>query len=212
MLPQHEFFRDNGFLLVQNVFTPEECVGVTKRMFEHCGPPDTMCPKSEGAYALFDDFLFPKKEIFERAIGLELHPTYTYTRIYRPDELLMVHVDRESCEITATVTISFDGDAIWPIYLLDRPKSIEVRDRYISKNLQHYEVDKNDFQNQIALTVNVGDAAIFRGMDLFHWRKEYTQGKWQIQMFMHYVDANGPCKDFKWDKRERLGISKKGPY
>jgi hypothetical protein len=212
MLPQHEFFRDNGFMLVQNVFTPEECLEVTERMFLKCEPPDSMCPKSEGAYALFDDYLYKKKEIFERAIGLELHPTYTYTRLYRPNELLWMHVDRESCEVTASVTISFKGNSIWPIYFLERQKSLEVRDKYIMKNIQYYEVDQNDIQNQIAVTIDAGDAAVFRGMELFHWRREYTQGEWQIQMFLHYVDANGPCKDFKWDKREQLGIKKKGPY
>jgi hypothetical protein len=25
-----------------------------------------------------------------------------------------------------------------------------------------------------------------------HWREKYTEGQWQAQVFLHYVDANGP--------------------
>lgn len=36
------------------------------------------------------------------------------------------------------------------------------------------------------------------------------QNKQQIQCFLHYVNANGPYKEFKYDKRPMMGLVK--PY
>jgi hypothetical protein len=52
-----------------------------------------------------------------------------------------------------------------------------------------------------------GDITIYRGCDAEHWRDPYT-GKQQIQLFLHYVDANGIYKDYKFDKRPLLGLKK----
>jgi hypothetical protein len=55
--------------------------------------------------------------------------------------------------------------------------------------------------------MEVGDAVLYRGCEKYHWRDEF-KGKWQAQVFLHYVDQNGPHADWKYDKRESLGISK----
>ena len=52
-----------------------------------------------------------------------------------------------------------------------------------------------------------GDMAIYKGCDIEHWRDPY-EGNQQIQLFLHYVDANGIHKDWKFDKRPFLGIKK----
>jgi hypothetical protein len=44
-------------------------------------------------------------------------------------------------------------------------------------------------------------------MDKWHWREEF-KGTWQAQVFLHYVDQNGPHAEWKHDKREKLGVSK----
>jgi PKHD-type hydroxylase len=56
--------------------------------------------------------------------------------------------------------------------------------------------------------MSIGDAVMYRGMDKYHWREPYTEGKWQAQVFVHYVDQNGPHAEWKYDKRESLGVSK----
>jgi PKHD-type hydroxylase len=48
-------------------------------------------------------------------------------------------------------------------------------------------------------------------MDKWHWREPYFEGKWQAQVFLHYVDQNGPHAEWKYDKRESLGVSR-NPY
>ena len=45
-----------------------------------------------------------------------------------------------------------------------------------------------------------GDAVIYLGCELEHWREPFT-GDFQIQTFLHYVNKNGPNKEWKYDKR-----------
>jgi hypothetical protein len=52
-----------------------------------------------------------------------------------------------------------------------------------------------------------GDLAIYKGCEVEHWRDPY-EGNQQIQLFLHYVDANGEFKNWKFDKRTMLGIKK----
>tara|TARA_A100001201_G_scaffold143530_1_gene145613 strand:- start:147 stop:701 length:555 start_codon:yes stop_codon:yes gene_type:complete len=50
-----------------------------------------------------------------------------------------------------------------------------------------------------------GDAIIYLGCEVEHERKEFL-GDWHSQFFIHYVDAEGPNKEFIFDKRGRLGV------
>ena len=49
-----------------------------------------------------------------------------------------------------------------------------------------------------------GDAVIYRGVEYEHWRDEF-QGDGQAQVFLHYVDQNGPYKHHKFDTRPDVG-------
>jgi hypothetical protein len=55
------------------------------------------------------------------------------------------------------------------------------------------------------VSLQAGDMAIYKGCEVEHWRDPY-EGNQQIQLFLHYVDANGIYKAFKFDKRIFLGI------
>jgi hypothetical protein len=57
------------------------------------------------------------------------------------------------------------------------------------------------------VNLSPGDLVIYRGCDLSHWRKpfEYPTEVWHVQGFFHYVDANGPYTEFKYDKRNSIG-------
>ena len=51
---------------------------------------------------------------------------------------------------------------------------------------------------------------IYRGEKVEHWREAFNapMGAWQTQVFLHYVDKNGPYGDFcKFDSRPALGLS-----
>ena len=51
------------------------------------------------------------------------------------------------------------------------------------------------------IEMSPGDAVIYLGCELDHWRDNF-EGDYHIQSFLHYVDKEGPNKDFKYDKRD----------
>ena len=119
-----------GFLDVENC---NELTAELKRLVKAKQTVnDVQCPTSEaihGAMA-FDKLLVDLLPHFEKASGKRLYPTYSYARLYKKGEKLKIHTDRESCEISATLTLGFDGEA-WPIYMGDEgektlPKSLWV--------------------------------------------------------------------------------------
>lgn len=72
-----------------------------------------------------------------------------------------------------SATICIDSDGTkWPIYMGGTP-----------------------------MELNPGDAVIYNGCHIEHWREAFT-GDYQMQVFLHYVDANGPYKEFANDNEE----------
>ena len=128
-----------------------------------------------GIYAdhLFESLLLTKLPVMEKETNLKLFPTYSYWRMYTYGSQLKKHKDRPSCEISVTVHISGESNN-FPIFIEGEEIHTEP-----------------------------GDAIIYKGMELEHWRnplKQYIQ--WQV--FLHYVNQNGPYKDFKFDRRNKI--------
>ena len=170
-----------GFL---NVMNCKELTAELKRLVDSREThKDEQCPTSEAIHgaAAFDKLLVDLLPYFEKISGKRLYPTYSYARLYKTGEKLAIHTDRESCEISATLTLGFDGNA-WPIYMGDKNK-----------------------ENASKIVMDVGDAVLYRGIEKHHWRKKF-KGNWQAQVFLHYVDADGPHKEWKFDKRPNLGL------
>jgi len=144
---------------------------------------DSQCPLSESIRdtVTFDKLLQDLLPNIEEATGKKLYPTYAYARLYQPGDELKIHVDRPACEISATLTLGFEGD-VWPIYVGDRE-------------------DKSD---AVEIIMEPGDIAIYKGLEKYHWREKYTEGKWQAQVFLHYVEIGGPHEEWKFDKRNGL--------
>lgn len=188
MCDQLSQFVVEKYVHLKDFLAKESCAELTtelKRLVaEKQTTQDSQCPKSEaihGAMA-FDKLLVDLLPYFEKASGKRLYPTYSYARLYAPNDELTIHTDRESCEISATLTLGFDGD-VWPIYMGDEGKA-----------------------NPSKIDMAVGDAVLYRGCDKHHWRETYTEGKWQAQVFLHYVDADGPHREWKFDKRPSLNL------
>lgn len=187
-----EQFEKNKYVYISDVLSKEECSKLTEYMFtlskEGKLEKDPQCPLSGAIYGdqVFDSILERLKKPLSDQLGIDLLPTYTYARLYERGEVLKRHSDRPSCEISATMTLGFDPDeTVWPIFF--------------AKN-------KSDSVGT-PLNIDVGDLVMYKGEELPHWRPKF-EGKWQVQVFFHYVDANGPHKDYKYDGRKALGISK----
>jgi predicted 2-oxoglutarate/Fe(II)-dependent dioxygenase YbiX len=160
---------------------------------------DDQCPLSQAIHGAptFDTLLEQLTPHFERASGKKLYPTYAYARLYAPGDELKIHTDRPSCEISATLTLGFEGD-VWPIYVGDYTEVENGREITTQQGETKY------LTNEREIKMGVGDAVLYRGMDKVHWREPYKEGQWQAQVFLHYVDADGPHAEWKYDKRPKL--------
>jgi alkylated DNA repair dioxygenase AlkB len=127
----------------------------------------------------FEALSLQLQPLVEEVTGKKLYPTYTYARIYYNGATMAIHKDRPSCQFSATVNISIDEEPweIWFETLTGEHKAVKLYP---------------------------GDMIVYKGDILNHWRDAY-QGQRQTQAFLHYVDKNGPYRDYKFDQRPYLG-------
>jgi predicted 2-oxoglutarate/Fe(II)-dependent dioxygenase YbiX len=211
MCEQMNVFNAQGYVHLADFLDKENCVQLTaelKKLVEDGKTTkDDQCPLSQAVHGafVFDLLLEQLTPNFEFASGKRLYPTYAYARLYKPGEELKIHTDRPSCEISATLTLGFEGDA-WPIYMGDYAE--EGKGRKITTQ----QGDTKWLTNESKIVMAAGDAVLYRGIDKVHWREPYKEGKWQAQVFLHYVDADGPHAEWKYDKRPKLSHHKEPDY
>lgn len=170
------------FKLLRNAITPEVCALLSTNMemlrIALDNPPDPTIKNAFGYYSpiFLESLLLYMQPLIESEVGKDLYPTYSYGRIYGNGSELLRHTDRPSGEFGVTCCLEKQVD--WPIYF--------ERDGSIGS----YEL-------------NVGDICIYSGIEYPHWRNPYS-GDRHIQVFLMYVDANGPYSEWKYDKRPYL--------
>jgi len=205
-----KFFEQNKYVHLKDFLDINNCGELTQILQNLVATgqttKDSQCPKSEAIHGniTFDTLLNDLTPHFEKACGKKLYPTYSYARLYKPGETLTIHSDRPACEISATITLGLQGKA-WPIFMADPAFDESEAEKYKSQGTGQFENIK--VKNISKVNMSVGDAVLYRGMDKIHWREEF-EGEWQAQVFLHYVDQDGPHADQKYDGRESLGISK----
>ena len=159
-------------------------------------------PQVPGCYSKYADWVMETLlmyviPIMKAKTGLELIPTYSYTRLYEKGNILRRHKDRPSCEISTTLHLG--GDA-WPIFLDPSGGDFVIDER---KN-----IIKPGAPKGVQVDLKIGDMLIYSGCELEHWREPF-QGNVCSQVFLHYNHANGPFgKNNMYDKRPILGIPK----
>lgn len=203
MCEQMSVFNAQGYVHLADFLDKENCAQLTaelKKLVEQGKTTkDAQCPKSQAVHGapVFDSLLEQLTPNFELASGKRLYPTYAYARLYAPGEELKIHTDRPACEISATLTLGFEGDA-WPIYMGDYAEEGQGR------KITTQQGDTKWLTNESEIVMAAGDAVLYRGVDKVHWRNPYKEGVWQAQVFLHYVDADGPHAEWKYDKRGKL--------
>lgn len=186
-----ERFEKHGCVLIKN-FIDEQTVTVVSHYFENKirrGEwqefKETNDPTSRFAYyadPLIEVLLQASKTTVEDATGKELTPTYSYSRIYQSGEKLPPHIDRPACEISVTVNVATKGE-FSPIYT---------------------QYGQNDPEKHI---LNPGDAVVYMGCDVMHWRQPLKDGQLNVQFMLHYVDKNGPNATYAKDNRPAYGFN-----
>lgn len=141
---------------------------------------DAAVPHTPSDYGdpAFDGLLEYLRPALERHSGLRLLPTYSYFRLYKRGDVLKRHRDRPACEISISLNVGQTPSEPWPIYV---------------------ERDAGPYRALLA----PGDALLYRGIDCLHWREPYG-GDQLVQVFLHYVDRDGPHAGHKFDGRQTL--------
>lgn len=181
------FFEKNDYVIISNFLHEQLVFSHYSHMLDiyenDLGNIDTN--QVENSYIHRDDIVFDTLlskmcPIFSEITGKNLVPTYAFCRLYLQGQELEKHTDRESCEYSATMTLGYKSDyKLWPLFL------------------------KNKNGKKIKARIEIGDALLYKGQEQPHWRKP-LKGNHHIQLFLHYVDSDGPHKDWIFDKRPGL--------
>jgi hypothetical protein len=112
--------------------------------------------------------------------GRDLLPTYNYFRLYRKDDICRVHSDREACEHSLSLTLGYADGLVWPFEVgteaIASPSPIE--DDFAGHGFR-------------SITMQPGDAVLYRGVEHRHGRISPNPNRWSAHMFLHWVDRDG---------------------
>tara|TARA_R100001443_G_C3354906_1_gene177709 strand:- start:835 stop:1413 length:579 start_codon:yes stop_codon:yes gene_type:complete len=177
----------NNFLNKEELELSQNYWLVKENTLKNC----EQCPGSKSIYSdtLSETFLKTKQSLIENAIGEKLLPTYSFSRMYYQGGSLAKHSDRPACEISITLNILADKD--WKIWFHELDENNKI--------------DSN--KQPTFLITKPGDGAVYEGCAYEHWREPY-EGNKCMQVFLHYVRANGRFKAFAMDGRKFFGQSK----
>ncbi len=130
----------------------------------------------EYADLVAEQLLMQKASYLSDLLRLELVPTYSCLRLYRPGDRLSAYRDRPACEIT--VSTSLAAASSWPLCILVSGRVIDYCPAPRS-------------------------AVAFRGHELLHWRDSLSADGSVAQALFHYVDRRGPYRSWAYDRRPR---------
>lgn len=123
------------------------------------------------------------KESVERHVNRELLPTYSHVHIFQSNDTPQLHSKVEAREISVVICIAFKGE----------PSLIHVQ---------------QGEKNSVATILQPGSAIIYRGCEVKQWTAALSADQLSVQVMLHYVEKNGPFKDFANDTRPRIGLDK----
>ena len=173
----------NNYVLIPDFITGDEARIVASEFQEYCkkfSSKDATDPchhvGSIYNWLPFIKILVEKTPYVSNIVGETVLPTYTYARWQTLKHELPRHRDRPSCEISLSVNLKKDKD--WDIWI-QKPNGEEVN-----------------------INLNPGDAILYLGCQADHWRHKF-EGEEHVQLFLHYVRADGPKAWAFFDKKQQ---------
>ena len=104
--------------------------------------------------------------VVEQLVGQPVKPSYVYFASYQSGAKLQRHADREQCEFSLTFCLDYspepDKATPWPLHL-------------------------ETSRGPVAVEQALGDALLYRGRELPHWRNRLPDGHISTSIFFHYV-------------------------
>jgi alkylated DNA repair dioxygenase AlkB len=181
-----ETFARQGYVVVRQLVPAATvamlCQHLQRRVAEgNLWMGDTQVPNTPGVHGdpVLDELMEQLRPAVEFCTGLRLYPTYSYTRFYKHGDRLPPHRDRAACEISLSLNLDQVPAGPWAL------------------NVQGED-------GATAALLLPGDVLLYRGIALTHWREPFA-GERLTQVFLHYVDQNGPHAAEKFDRRTALG-------
>jgi hypothetical protein len=178
-------FAVDGHVVVRSLVDPATCASLAEHLVKLARvglfrKGDSQVADSPAMYAepAVESLLERLGPTIAGVTGLSLFPTYSYIRLYACGASLARHQDRAACEISVTLNLANVPPAPWPIWI-------------------------EGFRGTEPVSLEPGDALVYRGIDCTHWREGFT-GELAAQAFLHYVDRDGPHHDMKFDGRPGL--------
>lgn len=117
----------------------------------------------------------------EKITNHKLFPTYSFVCVYTKGDELKPHMDRPACEISVTCNIATVGEK-WPIWM------------------------QAPGQEPSAHYLEPGDACIYHGCEIKHWREVSNDTDINVQFMLHYIRQDGSNADHKFDKRQGIAL------
>jgi hypothetical protein len=173
----------NNYVLIPGFIPQDEARSLAEQFQEHCkkfGLKDGSDPSFHVGSILnwlpFIKLLVEKIPEVSNILGESVLPTYTYARWQTKGHELPRHRDRPSCEISLSVNLKKDKN--WGIWI-QKPAGEEIE-----------------------INLNPGDAVLYLGCQSDHWRNKF-EGEEHVQLFLHYVRADGPKAWAFFDKKQQ---------
>ena len=163
-----EIFKKNKFLILRNFLDPH-LVKFLASYYRRGGvdkvgvtSTDWTSRNAKGD-ACADTLMYMIRSAVEENTGLELLPTYSFMRDYKKGDTLGRHKDGAANQVSFNVCIARDID---------------------------WELGFGDGETETLVVMEPGDAVIYQGFNLDHWREKY-QGKSQIQVIVGFIIKDG---------------------
>ena len=121
-----------------------------------------------GRFGVHDDpmarfFLHQLAPAVSQVVAEPVKPAYAYSISYTAGAELSEHTDRAQCEYTVSLLVGADsGKEPWPLWLRVGSERVSVLQR-------------------------PGDALVFAGRRLPHWRERLPEGRSSASLLLHYV-------------------------
>jgi Sulfotransferase family len=168
----HSHFAEEGWCLLRDLLHPGH-VGALRRYYRSLiatGSWQLGDAQVAGRYGWHNEplarfFHHQLASYVSRVAGERVRPTYVYVSAYQPGAVLDRHLDREQCKYTMSLAIDEspeEADFKWPLHF-DTPAGT------------------------VSVTQVLGDAVLFRGNELPHYRHRLPEGHTATALLFHFV-------------------------
>lgn len=175
-----EQFKQSGYVVIRSLLDPD----TTHKLYTYILSRAELGNKDDGQVPGSPSFYQDKEVVaiqkrllpsIESTIQCSLLNVFCYHRVYKRGAILRTHKDSVRAEISATLNLGQQGDP-WDIWLMDY----------------------NENAHQVTLAP--GDALVYQGSQLAHWRGKLEQADNVVQIMFHYVDRHGKNKSVaRWE-------------